>query len=177
VPLPEPIPGLVIRYRLHANRPSRRDYVIARRSAAIAPSPCCSNRSMSRFSTFIRTPRQDRLRFRDDMPLPVREWLSMLLPPSYFYRRRIAEEARSGEPELAVLATLVPHGGTAVGVGANPGVSHGKRRTVGSVNFAPTRCKSFRSMRSRSWSRPDASTDEPILMRPAAASWLVPTAQ
>jgi FkbM family methyltransferase len=56
------------------------------------------------------------------MPLPVREWLTMLLPPSYFYRRRIAEEARSGEPELALLAKLVPHGGTAVDIGASQGV-------------------------------------------------------
>ena len=45
------------------------------------------------------------------MPLPFREWLAMLVPPSYFYRRRIAEEARSGEPELAVLTKLVPSGG------------------------------------------------------------------
>src|SRR5262245_66579971 len=56
------------------------------------------------------------------MPLPFREWLAMLMPPSRFYRRRIAEEARSGEPELAVLADLVPRGGTAVDVGANQGV-------------------------------------------------------
>jgi len=52
----------------------------------------------------------------------LRECLTMLVPPSYFYRRRIAEEARSGEPELAVLATLVRRGGTAVDTGANQGV-------------------------------------------------------
>jgi FkbM family methyltransferase len=56
------------------------------------------------------------------MPLPFREKLAMLAPPSLFYRRRIAEEARSGEPELALLAELLPHGGTAVDVGANQGV-------------------------------------------------------
>lgn len=56
------------------------------------------------------------------MPLPLRERLMMLMPPSVFYRRRIAQEARSGEPELAVLAELVPRGGTAVDVGANQGV-------------------------------------------------------
>jgi FkbM family methyltransferase len=56
------------------------------------------------------------------MPLPLRERLAMLLPPSWFYRRRIADEARSGEPELAVLATLLPRGGTAVDIGANQGV-------------------------------------------------------
>src|SRR5712691_13278214 len=55
------------------------------------------------------------------MPLPLREKLTMLLPPSLFYRRRIAREARTGEPELAVLAKLVPRGGTAVDVGANVG--------------------------------------------------------
>lgn len=56
------------------------------------------------------------------MSLPFRERLAMLAPPSWFYRRRIAEETRSGEPELAVLAGLVPSGGTAVDIGANQGV-------------------------------------------------------
>jgi FkbM family methyltransferase len=56
------------------------------------------------------------------MPLPFREKLALLLPPSLFYRRRIAEETRSGEPELALLADLLPRGGTAVDVGANQGV-------------------------------------------------------
>jgi FkbM family methyltransferase len=56
------------------------------------------------------------------MSLPVREMLSMLMPPSRFYRRRIAEEVCAGEPELAVLAQLLPRGGTAVDVGANQGV-------------------------------------------------------
>ena len=55
------------------------------------------------------------------MPLAVREKLTMLMPPSLFYRRRIAEETRSGEPELAVLAEMVPRGGTAIDVGANLG--------------------------------------------------------
>ena len=56
------------------------------------------------------------------MSLPFREKLAMLLPPSLFYRRRMAEEARSGEPELAILDRIVPRGGTAVDVGANQGV-------------------------------------------------------
>ena len=55
------------------------------------------------------------------MPLSWRERLTMLVPPSVFYRRRIAQEARTGEPELAVLAELVPRGGIAVDVGANVG--------------------------------------------------------
>src|SRR5271166_4931388 len=55
------------------------------------------------------------------MALPIRAKLAMLTPPSLFYRRRIAEETRSGEPELAVLAKLLPRGGTAVDVGANQG--------------------------------------------------------
>jgi len=55
------------------------------------------------------------------MPLSGREWLTMLMPPSVFYRRRIARETRTGEPELAVLAELVPRGGIAVDVGANVG--------------------------------------------------------
>jgi FkbM family methyltransferase len=59
---------------------------------------------------------------RMPMPLPFRERLTMLVPPSWFYRRRIAEETRSGEPELAVLKKLVPSGGTAVDIGANQGV-------------------------------------------------------
>jgi len=55
------------------------------------------------------------------MTLSLAERLSMLMPPSVFYRRRIAQEARTGEPELAVLAELVPRGGIAVDVGANVG--------------------------------------------------------
>jgi len=55
------------------------------------------------------------------MSLPWREKLTMLVPPSLFYRRRIAREARTGEPELDLLAKLVPRGGTAVDVGANVG--------------------------------------------------------
>jgi len=56
------------------------------------------------------------------MALPIRERLAMLMPPPWFYRRRIAEEIRSGEPELAMLAKLVPGGGTAVDAGANQGL-------------------------------------------------------
>lgn len=56
------------------------------------------------------------------MVLPIRERLMMLMPPSLFYRQRIAAETRSGEPELAMLAKLVPRGGTAVDVGANQGL-------------------------------------------------------
>src|SRR4030081_1346104 len=56
------------------------------------------------------------------MPLAFREKLTMLMPPSLFYRRRITEEARSGEPELAIVAKLVPRGGAASDVGANRGV-------------------------------------------------------
>jgi len=56
------------------------------------------------------------------MPLPLREKFTMLMPPSLFYGRRITEEARSGEPELAILAKLVSRGGTAIDVGANRGV-------------------------------------------------------
>src|SRR5262249_11425212 len=55
------------------------------------------------------------------MPLSGREWLTMLMPPSVFYRRRITQETHTGEPELAVLAELVPRGGIAVDVGANVG--------------------------------------------------------
>ena len=56
------------------------------------------------------------------MALPIRERLAMLMPPAWFYRRRIADETRSGEPELAMLARLVPRGSTAVDVGANQGL-------------------------------------------------------
>src|SRR6201993_2714953 len=55
------------------------------------------------------------------MTLSLPERLTMLMPPSVFYRQRIAQEARTGEPELAVLAELVPRGGIAVDVGANDG--------------------------------------------------------
>src|SRR6266536_6650376 len=62
------------------------------------------------------------------MPLPFIEKLTMLMPPSFFYRRRIAEETRSGEPELAVLAKLVPRGGTAIDIGASRQAHHATRR-------------------------------------------------
>jgi FkbM family methyltransferase len=55
------------------------------------------------------------------MSLSFSERLTMLIPPSIFYRRRIAQEACSGEPELTVLAKLVSRGGTAVDIGANQG--------------------------------------------------------
>jgi FkbM family methyltransferase len=55
------------------------------------------------------------------MALPWREKLAMLMPPSRYYARRIAEEARSGEPELLVLDKLLGRGGTAIDVGANQG--------------------------------------------------------
>jgi hypothetical protein len=74
------------------------------------------------------------------MPLPFRERLTMLMPPSFFCRRRIAEEARSGEPELTVLAKLVPRGGTAVDIGANQGSSPMPSQTspIGSSLSNPT---------------------------------------
>jgi len=55
------------------------------------------------------------------MSLLWRDKLKMLLPSSLYYRRRIAYELRTGEPELAILAELMPRGGTAVDVGANEG--------------------------------------------------------
>jgi FkbM family methyltransferase len=55
------------------------------------------------------------------MSLPFREKLTMLVPPAWFYRRRINYELRTGEPELAILGELMPRGGTAVDVGANQG--------------------------------------------------------
>jgi FkbM family methyltransferase len=54
--------------------------------------------------------------------LPLRDRLTMLLPPALFYRARVAREARTGEPELAMLAKLLPRGGTAIDVGANQGM-------------------------------------------------------
>src|ERR1700751_1033157 len=53
--------------------------------------------------------------------LPLRELLTLLSPPSAYYRARIAAEAGAGEPELAVLAKLMRRGGTAVDVCANQG--------------------------------------------------------
>jgi FkbM family methyltransferase len=45
----------------------------------------------------------------------------MLMPPSRFYRQRIGEEIKSGEPELGLLRELLPRGGTAIDAGANQG--------------------------------------------------------
>src|SRR3974377_1258914 len=54
--------------------------------------------------------------------LPLTEWFAMLLPPSRFYRRRIAQEAGSGEPELAFPAKLAPRGRRAPDIGGNQGI-------------------------------------------------------
>src|SRR5581483_5042292 len=59
-------------------------------------------------------------RYCAPMPLPFSEKLDMLSPPSRYYARRIAEEIRTGEPELALLPELF-QGGTAVDAGANQG--------------------------------------------------------
>ena len=56
------------------------------------------------------------------MALPLRDKLTLLLPPSLYYRRRIAHETGAGEPELAMLGALMPRGGTAVDVGCNQGI-------------------------------------------------------
>jgi FkbM family methyltransferase len=56
------------------------------------------------------------------MALSFRDKLTMLMPPSLFYRRRIGEEAETGEPELALLDRLLSRGGTAIDVGANQGI-------------------------------------------------------
>jgi FkbM family methyltransferase len=56
------------------------------------------------------------------MALPFAERLTMLLPPAFYYGRRIAREIRTGEPELGALAQLVARGGTAIDVGANQGL-------------------------------------------------------
>ncbi len=53
------------------------------------------------------------------MTLPLRDRLTMLLPPSTYYRWRIRHE--TGEPELALLAELTSRGSIAVDVGANQG--------------------------------------------------------
>jgi FkbM family methyltransferase len=55
------------------------------------------------------------------MALPFNEKLLMLVPPPLYYRRRIENEIRTGEPELAILGELMPNGGTAIDVGANQG--------------------------------------------------------
>ena len=41
------------------------------------------------------------------MALPFNEKLLMLVPPPIYYRRRIANEIRTGEPELAILRELL----------------------------------------------------------------------
>jgi FkbM family methyltransferase len=55
------------------------------------------------------------------MSLPLSERFAMLMPPVLYYRRRIAREIRTGEPEVAALAQIIGHGGTAIDVGANQG--------------------------------------------------------
>ncbi len=55
------------------------------------------------------------------MALPFEDLLALFTPPSVYYRRRVAAETLSGEPELALLRELMPQGGTAIDVGANQG--------------------------------------------------------
>ena len=56
------------------------------------------------------------------MSLPLKDRLTMaMVPSSYYYRRRITDEAAWGEHELYVLDQIVSPGGTAVDVGANQG--------------------------------------------------------
>ncbi len=56
------------------------------------------------------------------MALPLNERLiTLLMPSSFYYRRRITDEAAWGEHELDVLGEIVSPGGTAIDVGANQG--------------------------------------------------------
>lgn len=56
------------------------------------------------------------------MAIPFRDRISMWLPPSLYYERRVAEEIGAGEPELAALRDWLPRKGTAVDGGANYGI-------------------------------------------------------
>lgn len=56
------------------------------------------------------------------MTIPFRDKISMLLPPPLYFERRVAEEIRAGEPELAALQDWLPRKGTAVDGGANYGI-------------------------------------------------------
>ena len=56
------------------------------------------------------------------MGLSINDRLKQVLLPSWFYyRQKIAKEARKMEPELRILRELVPAGRTAIDVGANRG--------------------------------------------------------
>jgi FkbM family methyltransferase len=56
------------------------------------------------------------------MTLPLKDRLTMrLMPSSFYYRRRLADEARWGEHELDLLGEIVSPGGIAIDVGANQG--------------------------------------------------------
>jgi FkbM family methyltransferase len=55
------------------------------------------------------------------MSLPLDDILTLFTPPSVYYRKRLAAEIQSGEPELALLAELMSSRGTAIDVGANQG--------------------------------------------------------
>jgi FkbM family methyltransferase len=56
------------------------------------------------------------------MSLLLKERLTMMLMPStFYYRRRIADEAAWGEHELDLLSEIVAPGGIAIDVGANQG--------------------------------------------------------
>src|SRR5262245_61674090 len=80
-------------------------------------------------------------------PLTWTDRLSLaLLPSSFYYRRRIADEATWGEHELSVLDKIVRRGGTAIDVGANQGVfAYALSRIADRVEaFEPNRdCAAF----------------------------------
>ncbi len=57
------------------------------------------------------------------MALSVGDRLKLLVPSAIYYRHKIRVEAGAGEPELAVLGTLLrPGDGMAIDVGANRGI-------------------------------------------------------
>ena len=49
------------------------------------------------------------------MSLPLDDILTLFTPPSVYYRKRLAAEIQSGEPELALLAELMSPRGTKIG--------------------------------------------------------------
>ena len=56
------------------------------------------------------------------MALSLEDRLKMLLPGALYYPRKVAKEMAKREPELGLLASLVPRGGTAIDVGCNRGI-------------------------------------------------------
>ncbi len=96
--------------------------------------------------------------------------------PEIYYARRVREETECGEPELAMLGSLVGRGGLAVDIGANEGIYSFALSELGASVHAFEANPDFASFAARSLG-PRATVHEVALSNVAGrASFYVPLA-